>query len=340
MKNNVSLICTVLNEGDSIHKLLDSLAAQTFAPHEIIFVDGGSTDDTVAVLKAFAAREQLPVQVIVSPGANISRGRNIAIEAAAGPIVASTDAGVRLHPRWLAELVKPFRDSQSTSGVAGFFVPDPQTVFEVAMGATVLPVASDIDPATFLPSSRSVAFTKTGWQAAGGYPEWLDFCEDLIFDIRYREEAGQFVFAPLAIAYFRPRGSLAAFFKQYYRYARGDGKADLWRKRHAIRYGTYLMALPLLVVLGLLSSPWWWLAGAVLGGSGMFLTPYRRLVSAWGTLSLAEKIQAAAWVPVIRITGDVAKMMGYPAGWKWRLARLKNQPELKWQARQSAGDNR
>lgn len=333
MKNRVSLICTVLNEGDSIHKLLDSLAAQTLSPHEIIFVDGGSTDDTVAVLEDFAARQSTPVRVIVAPGANISRGRNIAIEAAAGPIIASTDAGVRLHPRWLAELVKPLRDNKAVQGVAGFFLPDPKTVFEMAMGATVLPVVSNINPESFLPSSRSVAFNKSAWETINGYPEWLDYCEDLIFDIRFKDEVGPFAFAPRAIAYFRPRGSLPAFFKQYYRYARGDGKADLWRRRHAIRYITYLVALPLLVALGLLVSPWWWLAGAALGGIGMFLTPYRRLVTAWATLSPGEKVQAALWIPIIRITGDVAKMLGYPVGWKWRLARLRAQPELKWQSR-------
>jgi hypothetical protein len=48
-------------------------------------------------------------------------------------------------------------------------------------------------------------------------------------------------------------------------------------------------------------------------------------------LSPGKKVQAALWVPIIRITGDVAKMIGYPAGWKWRLARLSAQPELKWQ---------
>src|ERR1051326_5124055 len=57
----------------------------------------------------------------------------------------------------------------------------------------------------------------------------------------------RFAFAPEAIAWFRPRPSLAAFFRQYYRYARGDGKADLWRARHTIRYATYLTAVALLV---------------------------------------------------------------------------------------------
>jgi len=327
---NVSIICTVLNEGDHITKLLTSLAKQTRPAHEIIFVDGGSSDNTVAVLEKFAAKHQLPVRVIVAPGANISRGRNIAIKAAAGPIIASTDAGVRLDADWLAELVKPFDGDASPAVVAGFFLPDPQTVFEVAMGATVLPVLSNINPGSFLPSSRSVAFLKSAWAAAGRYPEWLDFCEDLIFDMRLGEETGPFAFAPEAIAWFRPRGSLQAFFKQYYQYARGDGKADLWRKRHAIRYLTYLVALPLLIVLGFTVSAWWWPAGGAIGVLGMLVTPYRRLPGLWSKLTWPQKLQAILWVPVIRITGDVAKMIGYPVGWKWRLERLGHQPELRW----------
>ncbi len=326
----VSLICTVLNEGPSLKKLLNSLLEQTRQPNEIIFVDGGSTDDTVTILQAFAAGHQLPLRVIVSDRVNISRGRNIAIEAAQGPVIAGTDAGVRLAPCWLEELLKPFDTDSPPSVVSGFFVPDPQSTFEVAMGATALPLVSDINPVTFLPSSRSIAFLKSGWQAAGKYPEWLDFCEDLIFDFRLRDEVGPFAFAPQAIAYFRPRGSLRAFFKQYYQYARGDGKADLWRKRHAIRYITYLVALPLLVILGVISSPWWWLFGGLPGVIGMFYTPYRRLAVLWKQLSGFEKIKAVLWVPIIRIMGDVAKMTGYPAGWKWRLSRLSTHPELDW----------
>jgi len=326
-----SVICTVLNEGESIQKLLGTLLQQTRPADELIFVDGGSSDQTVSILETYAEIHKLPLQVIVAPGANISRGRNIAIEAAAGPIIASTDAGVRLHDRWLEELLKPFQTAPPPGVVSGFFVPDPQTAFEVAMGATVLPTVSDINPDTFLPSSRSVAFLKSAWEAAGRYPEWLDFCEDLIFDFRLREVAGPFTFASQAIAYFRPRSSLRAFFKQYYQYARGDGKADLFRKRHAIRYLTYLVALPLLLILGTVVSPWWWLLLILFGSLGLFYTPYRRLPLLWKSLSGYEKIRAIFWVPIIRITGDIAKMIGYPVGWKWRLERLVNHPELRWQ---------
>lgn len=329
----ISVICTVLNEGKSIHRLLDSLARQTRPPDEVIFVDGGSTDDTVAILEQYAGRQRLPLRVITAPGANISRGRNIAITAAKGPIIASTDAGVRLDEGWLAALCAPFQADPPPAVVSGFFIPDPQTAFEVAMGATVLPKLSDIKPATFLPSSRSVAFLKSSWAAVGGYPEWLDFCEDLIFDFQLREKFGSFPFIPEAVVYFRPRGTLQSFFKQYYQYARGDGKADLWRKRHAIRYGTYGAALPVLILAGLKVSGKWWVVLAVLGGLGLFYRPYRRLGHWWGWLSTIEKLQAVAWVPIIRVTGDVAKMMGYPVGWKWRLNRLASQPQLNWRKR-------
>ena len=312
-----SVIVTVKNEGESIHRLLDSLAAQTRAPDEVVVCDGGSNDGTLDVLHA---ETRLPLKVIVRPGANISQGRNAAIAEATGEVIACSDAGVVLAPEWLQELAAPFEVGDWRLGikvVAGFFLPDPHSAFEVAMGATVLPQLADIHPETFLPSSRSVAFCKEAWQAVGGYPEWLDYCEDLVFDFALRK-LGPFVFAPKAIAHFRPRGSLSAFFRQYYQYARGDGKADLFCRRHAIRYLTYLVAVPAIALLGALLSPWWWTLYLV-GAAAYTRTPYRRLVTMWGQLSVAEKIQAAWLVPIIRVTGDVAKMMGYPVGVVWRI---------------------
>ena len=311
----VSVVVTVLNEAESLSRMLDSLAAQAHAPDEVVICDGGSTDGTLALLEAEA---RLPLRVIQRPGANISQGRNAAIEAATGDVIAVADAGAWLGPRWLQTIVAPFEDA-GTQAVAGFFLPDPHTVFETALGATVLPELREIHPARFLPSSRSVAFRKAAWKTVGGYPEWLDYCEDLIFDLRLQKFVGPFVFTPEALVCFRPRPNLRAFFVQYYRYARGDGKADLWRKRHAIRYLTYLVAVPLIAAAGAVASPWWW-ALYLVAIPGMFWAGWRRLGRAWEGLSSAQKLQAALWVPLIRVTGDVAKMVGYPAGvwWRWR----------------------
>lgn len=337
----VSVVVTVYNESRTIERLLDSLAGQTRRPDEVVICDGGSSDGTPERIRAYVARhpERLPgLRLLVEPGANISRGRNLAIAAAQGPIIAVTDAGVRLAPDWLARLIEPWcraRPGEEPLAVAGFFLPDVEGIFQTAMAATVLPLVDDIDPRRFLPSSRSVAFTKEAWAAAGGYPEWLDYCEDLVFDFALNAQRAPaptaFVWAPDAVAYFRPRESLRAFWLQYYRYARGDGKADLWRKRHAIRYFTYGVAVPALVGHGLwgMWARWLGWAGLLAGVAVYCRRPWQRLARVGAHLSRGQRLQAALLVPLIRLVGDLAKMAGYPVGlwWRWRHRR---DPSVHW----------
>jgi glycosyltransferase involved in cell wall biosynthesis len=302
----VSLALTVLNEGDHIRRLLDSICNQHRQPEEVVICDGGSRDNTLAAIQEYAGR--LPLKIVSEPDANISQGRNAAIRAATGDIIAVTDAGVWLEKDWLKELVEIWDLEVGSSPVlaAGFYQSDPQTTFEIALGATTLPDVSEINPAKFLPSSRSVAFRKEAWAAVGGYPEWLDFSEDVVFDLKMREKFGLFAFAPKAVAHFRPRPSLAAFARQYFNYAKGDGRANLWPRIHFIRYFTYLVVAPLLVYAAITVSPWLW-ALALLAGLAYVRRPLQRL-RRQGTLA------AIPWIPIIRITGDMAKMMGYPAG--------------------------
>jgi glycosyltransferase involved in cell wall biosynthesis len=316
----ITLIATVLNEGDNIHHVMNSLQSQTRQPDEIVIVDGGSTDNTVTIMQSYT--DQLPLRIFVEDGCNISQGRNRAIAEAQGDIIAVTDAGVKLTDTWLETITQPMLDNSDVDVVAGFFQADPQTLFEVAIGATTLPIKAEIDPQTFLPSSRSVAFRKASSDFIGGYPEWLDFCEDLIFDIRLQQTSKPFVFVPDALVYFRPRSSLRKFYKQYYLYARGDGKANLWRKRHIIRYITYGVVFPIVLLLGLFVHPLLWSLYLV-GGAVYLKQPYRRLPHVMQT---APKQSVWAWlycilmIPVIRIVGDIAKMIGYPIGWRWRKA--------------------
>jgi glycosyltransferase involved in cell wall biosynthesis len=304
-RERTALILTVLNEADSVCALMDSIEQQRLAPDEVIVVDGGSEDGTLTILDQWSTR--LPMRVVEAPGANISQGRNLAIRATNAELIAVTDAGVRLEPDWLEQLRAHLVPGVDV--VSGFFRADPRTPFERALGATTLPTETDVDPESFLPSSRSVLFRREAWQRVGGYPEWLDYCEDLVFDFGLRRSGAIFEFVPSAIVWFRPRKSLRAFFRQYFLYARGDGKADLWRRRHAIRYATYFCAAIVLLKQSRLA----WLLP--LGVVAYTRKPYRRL------LAQGLSPEGAALVPVIRLVGDVAKMLGYPVGVWWRLRR-------------------
>jgi glycosyltransferase involved in cell wall biosynthesis len=345
---HISAVVTVHNEAQSIERLLDSLAAQTRPPDEIVICDGGSTDGTPDLIAHFARchAASLPVRLLVETGANISRGRNLAIAAAQGPLIAVTDAGVRLAPQWLEELASPWLETDRRGvdapplAAAGFFLADAEGVFLTAMAATVLPLRQEINPAKFLPSSRSVAFLKSAWEAAGGYPEWLDYCEDLVFDLAVNAltpgTPTAFVWRPQAVVYFRPRDSLVAFWKQYYRYARGDGKADLWRKRYALRYAIYLVVTPLLAACGVwnsLQAARWLAWGGLLAGVIAYcMRPWQRLSVLGAELRRDERVRAALLVPVIRAVGDLAKMAGYPVGLWWRF-RQRRRKEIDWRQR-------
>ena len=315
----ISLIATVLNEGDSINGLLRSIQRQTRPPDEIVIVDGGSRDDTVAIIRSY--EDRLPIVLLVEAGCNISQGRNRAIKAARGDIIAVTDAGVRLNADWLERITEPLRLDPALNVVGGFFAADARTPFEMALGATTLPLAHEIEAEFFLPSSRSIAFRKAAALRAGLYPEWLDFCEDLIFDLRLRRVAGAFAFEPRALAHFRPRSTLRQYFRQYFLYARGDGKANLWFKRHLVRYAAYLLLAPAILLAGLLAHPALW-ALYLLGAAAYLHQPYRRLP---GLMRRSEYASPRLWlycllmIPWLRVVGDLAKMLGYPTGWRWRM---------------------
>lgn len=324
---NVAVVATVRNEVATIDELMRSLLSGRRLPDEIVIVDAGSDDGTYEALQRWAARVP-KLTVLLHPGCGRSEGRNIAIARATAPWVAVTDGGVRLTPCWLEALLAPVERAgeDAPDVVSGFFRPAPMTRFELALGAVTLPAGREIQPEHFLPSSRSVFFSRLAWDAAGGYPVWLDYGEDLVFDLALRRAGARFAWAPQALAHFRPRRNLTAFVRQYYCYARGDGKALLWPRRHAIRYSAYGALLLLLLTLTSpetrrLRRPAF--AFIVAAAAAYLREPYRRLLDpedpALRSAAWRGHWRALAWLPVLRATGDLAKMFGYPAGLLWRL---------------------
>ncbi|HZY42566.1 MAG TPA: hypothetical protein VFF59_11275, partial [Anaerolineae bacterium] len=68
-------------------------------------------------------------------------------------------------------------------------------------------------------------------------------------------------------------------------------------------------------------NPWCALLYAV--GAAIYLKqPYQRLATMKHQLNRSGHIKAIGWVPVIRVMGDIAKMIGYPVGVGWRRKRI------------------
>lgn len=316
----VSLICTVRDEADNIAALLDSMLAQSRLPDEIVVNDCGSRDNTAAIVCHYATRESRIK--LVSGGHNISSGRNNAIAAATGPLIACTDAGLVLDPHWLEQIIAPLEQGIADQ-VGGFFCPMAHSTFERALGATNYRQAQEIDPARFLPSGNSMAFRKAVWETVGGFPVWADHCEDLLFDLAIARAGYRRVFVPQAVVYFRPRTSLRAFARQYFFYARGDGVAGLWTLRHTIRYGTYSTLVTLLLLAGRYPVARWPVVLLLTAGAAAYTRrPYQRLYPPMRSFSFRERLFALVLVPLIRIIGDCAKMAGYPVG-IWRRVQHK-----------------
>ncbi|HVM11013.1 MAG TPA: glycosyltransferase, partial [Actinomycetota bacterium] len=124
----ISLIATVRDASPHVHDFLDSVRSQTRAPDEVVIVDGGSTDGTLGILRGAEG-----VRVIEAPGANIARGRNLAIEAASHDHIAVSDADCVLDPRWLEHLEETLADGADVA--MGFYRPLATTVFQAAAAA-------------------------------------------------------------------------------------------------------------------------------------------------------------------------------------------------------------
>jgi glycosyltransferase involved in cell wall biosynthesis len=302
----ISLISTLLNEASGLKEMLAAIDGQTRPPDEVVIVDGGSTDGSLEILQGWAdGRPEIRIES--RRGANISAGRNAAIRLATGDVIAVTDFGCTLDPGWLAALAAGFQEA-GTDVVMGFYTPDPRSRFERIVACLNLPDASEVDPDKFMPSSRSVAFRKTVWEKAGGYPEWLAIGEDMYFNFRVLDTGARRVFAPDALVRWRLRPDLRSTLRQYFRYGEGDGRAGMYPKRHALRFGTYAGAAGFLAVASRRPA----LLGAVPPAVGVRMAPaYRR---AFKRLEPAEAALALAALPALELLIDLAKMAGYVSG--------------------------
>lgn len=347
----ISFITTVYNEERDITEFLGSLMEQTYLPGEIIIVDGGSKDLTFKKMLDFFNIKKLQdsgkqvtaiesndmesgiktvigstnnstgdinVRIIKKNGANISQGRNKAITNSSGRIICVSDAGCILDKSWMLEITR-FYDDDSCNVVGGLNVPYCRNFLQKCLAACIMPSKEEIKGERYMPSSRNISFRKKVWTEAGGYPETMDYGEDMKFNFNIKDRGYDIRFNPDAVVYWKMRENPAQISRQFFRYARGDAAGRMYAYRHLIRFIAFLILIAILFS-AFYSSKWVLLALVPLFAVYTF-KPYRRLVGLFrgrndGSCCFygKEKILSILFIPLLLLQIDISKMCGYAYG--------------------------
>lgn len=86
----ISVVVPVYNTAKYLTDCLQSIAEQTYRDLEVLCVNDGSTDDSLQILRDFAAEDQR-FRVIDQPNAGVSAARNAGLRAASGEYLAFVD---------------------------------------------------------------------------------------------------------------------------------------------------------------------------------------------------------------------------------------------------------
>lgn len=307
MVDKISLVIPVRDEAESIEQLIKSIKSQTRPPDDVIFVDGGSKDATVEILRRVSIEEPT-FRVIAARKALPGQGRNIGVAQATYDWIAFTDAGNLLEPNWLEELINAANSDPETAIVCGNFDPVADSFFKQCASTAYLPNKLPRDSGMVRgPFIASSLVRRDAWHVAGGFPD-LRAAEDLIFFEELERQGFKFKWAPAATVHWEMQPGLLSTFRRFFVFSR----TNVWVKRQKLwHYGVarhYLFALPF-VVLAILMSPWWLLVPLAELFARVSIRIWNRREGAglWWVFNPLR----FAYVTVITLTLDLATFAGW-----------------------------
>lgn len=195
----VSVVIPTRDRAELVTRAVASVLAQTHAVLDVVVVDDGSSDDTVARLAALADPR---LRVLChETGRGVSAARNTGIRAARGDFLALLDS----DDVWLPDKIAR---QLAFMGQRGLAISQTQEIW-IRHGRRVNPGAVHAKPDGFffeqalvrcLVSPSTVMGTRAYWEEMGGFDETLPACEDYDLWLRtlLRHPVG-LLDAPLAV---------------------------------------------------------------------------------------------------------------------------------------------
>jgi glycosyltransferase involved in cell wall biosynthesis len=221
----ITVIVPVRNEAKKISRCLEALLSQSLRPHEIIVVDGHSTDKTVEMAQKY------PVKVFFEDIGTRAGANNIGIENAEGDFISFTDADCIPDRNWLRNLIKEF--DSGIVGVGGAVKNIGDSPWEASINLAVnsfLGSAQSVQGRVF-ESRRKVTsisgcnsmYRKEALAQVGGFDNSLPTAEDTELNRRLRK-IGDLIYTPDAFIVHNHTRGLKDFAKRTYQYGYGKGK--------------------------------------------------------------------------------------------------------------------
>ena len=191
---NCSIVIRAYNEEKHIGRLLEGIRHQTVKDVEIVLVDSGSTDSTIAIAESFGTR----VIHILSEEFTFGRSLNFGIQAASHERIVVASAHVHpVYPDWLELLLRPFENEKVALAYGKQRGPNSAKFSEQQIFHQWYPDVSKPKQETAFCNNANAAIRKSLWQK-NHYDETLTGLEDLAwarwakdqgYDITYVAEA-------------------------------------------------------------------------------------------------------------------------------------------------------
>lgn len=204
----VSVVSAFYNRGSRVRESVGSVLAQTYPNLELVIVDDGSTDDTLAELQAFDD----PRLTIISRG---NRGFvasiNEAIRASTGAFVAIHGSGDLSFPERIARQAQVLIDDPAI-GVVGCWVEDDETVGDgtlVFRPPAGLPFHQALLGRNLFTHGETM-FRRALYDQVGGYREFFRYAQDRDLWLRISRHAEYAIVPEILYRRFKPAGGVSA----------------------------------------------------------------------------------------------------------------------------------
>jgi GT2 family glycosyltransferase len=245
----VSVVVCTYNAERTLAPCLESLAKLNYPDYEVIVVNDGSTDGSLAIAERFGY-----CRIISQPNKGLSVARNVGAQNATGEIIAYTDSDCVADPDWLAYLVAKMEVSDlAACGGPNFPPPEDSLVpaaVAVSPGGPTHVLLSD-DVAEHI-AGCNMAFRRDALLRLGGFdPIYRAAGDDVDICWRFQDAGYTIGFSPAAVVWHFRRNTVKAYIGQQ----RGYGKAEaLVYSKHPIRFNLFGQAKWLGRIYGDLSA--------------------------------------------------------------------------------------